>query len=321
MTSTVEPMDKSQENQLGDEKPMESKLSDKRREDNEAADGRPIPNDAAAETDETWETTRSKLPLRVEVEWLDFEHFKNRYTDDDGLAIIEVLCGDYQTPQEVAKEMARRNHGGQGTRVSTPKPKPRQPIHVDGESMWIQRVRIQSPQLVLLLSRLTGHCDKWATGHPRTFFQPFRAFHHYLPQLKECLRILQSRWASEDVNNGETIVGDLTSLNHVDFSQGKPEVKPHDSHADEEDGMARVQWRPTLPSQAIVLTQWSPWMMLPNSSTSSNGTLNPYGVALQVSVTGGSVSTISPWPSSQATFFTSHRSWNPRGNRGARVRV
>ncbi|KAJ2978699.1 hypothetical protein NUW58_g7412 [Xylaria curta] len=34
--------------------------------------------------EEPWEVQRQKIPLRVDVEWLDFDHFKNRYTEKEG---------------------------------------------------------------------------------------------------------------------------------------------------------------------------------------------------------------------------------------------
>ncbi|KAI0118733.1 hypothetical protein GGR51DRAFT_497428 [Nemania sp. FL0031] len=138
--------------------------------------------------EESWETRRRKIPLRVDVEWLDFEHFKNRYTEKDGMAIIEVLVGHSQISQEVSAETARRARGKKDIRTPTPNPK----LIVDGDSYWMQRIRIQSPQLILLLSRLTGHHDQWPTDKPRTFFAPFRCFYYYLQQLKECIKILKS---------------------------------------------------------------------------------------------------------------------------------
>jgi hypothetical protein len=111
------------------------------------------------------------------VEWLDFEHFKNRYSETEGLAIIEVLCGHSQIAHEVVRETTRRARGKKDIRTPTPIPK----FDLDGTSYWIQRVRIQSPQLIRLLSRLTGHHDEWPIDEPRTFFAPFRAFYYYLP--------------------------------------------------------------------------------------------------------------------------------------------
>ncbi|KAK4121226.1 hypothetical protein N657DRAFT_601141 [Parathielavia appendiculata] len=146
--------------------------------------------------EEQWQAQRQKIPLKVDVDWLDFEHFKNRYSDEEGLAIIEVLCGHPKIAQEVAREQARRKRGKQGLKVATAVPNLKHAV--DGNAYWIQRVRIQSPQIILLLSRLTGHRDGWTTDSPRTFFAPFLTFYYYLPQLKRSLELLEQRWTAED---------------------------------------------------------------------------------------------------------------------------
>jgi len=129
------------------------------------------------------------------VEWLDFERFKDRYAETDDLAIIEVLIGHPQIAQEVARETERRAHGKKDIRK--PKRIPKPPV-VDGDSYWAQRIRIQSPQLILLLSRLSGHQDKWPTDKPHTFFAPFRGYHYYLPWLRQSLEILEARWSTAE---------------------------------------------------------------------------------------------------------------------------
>ena len=144
--------------------------------------------------EETWETRRQNTPLDVDVAWHNFEHFKNRYSPKDGMAIIEVLRGHQHIAQEIAKEMGQRNRSRGGfKRVRVPGPTK---STMDADDCWIQRIRIQSPELICLLSRLTGHRDGWATDRPRVFFQPFRMFHYFLPQMRECLKILEEKWAA-----------------------------------------------------------------------------------------------------------------------------
>ncbi|KAK4104434.1 hypothetical protein N658DRAFT_521097 [Parathielavia hyrcaniae] len=132
---------------------------------------------------EQWLIEREKIPLKVDVDFLDFDHFKNRYSEDEGLAIIEVLCGVANIARHV-KQFIR----------TTP-PIPNLKHAVDGKTHWIQRIRVQSPQLIQLLSRLTGNA--WPVGKPRTFAAPFLAFHHYLPQLKRCLELLEEELRTE----------------------------------------------------------------------------------------------------------------------------
>lgn len=132
--------------------------------DGSPPDGDESKTDTKPQEEEPWEVKRRRIPLKVEVEWLDFEHFKNRYSEKEGLAIIEVLVGHPQIAAEVSNEVFRRSRGENDVRTPTPNPK----LTVDGDSYWIQRVRIQSPQLILLLSRLTGNRGKWPTDKPRT---------------------------------------------------------------------------------------------------------------------------------------------------------
>ncbi|KAI0906742.1 hypothetical protein F4823DRAFT_58803 [Ustulina deusta] len=172
--------------------------------------------DNVLKEEESWEVQRQKIPLRVDVEWLDFEHFKNRYTEKEGMAIIEVLVGHSQIAQEVSREAMRRARGKRDIRTPTPNPK----LVVDEDSYWMQRVRIQSPQLVLLLSRLTGHRNKWSTGKSRTFFAPFRCFYHYLQQLKECLKLLEAHWPA-----GEAPTSATPSTSSISQTEAKNDPK------------------------------------------------------------------------------------------------
>ncbi|SPO04761.1 uncharacterized protein DNG_07446 [Cephalotrichum gorgonifer] len=141
--------------------------------------------------EDSFEVRRSKLPLKVDVEWLDFEHFKNRYSPEDGLAIMEVLQGHPHLFREVSREMRMRIRQNLNARPLT------KPIMDANSPTWMQRIRIQSPQLLSLLSRLTGHEDKWPTNKPRTFFQPFRMFYYMLPQVKECARLLEKTFGDQ----------------------------------------------------------------------------------------------------------------------------
>ncbi|KAL4784388.1 hypothetical protein BJX76DRAFT_367702 [Aspergillus varians] len=136
-----------------------------------------------------WEENRKGLALKVEVETLDFDHFKNRYSADDGLSIIEVLQGHTDVAHDIRQ--------GKNPHTSLKEPPPPVRLRNDTET-WIQRVRIQSPQLLLLLSRLTGHGDSWGRAGPRVFFRPFAAIYHYLPRMKECMSILEAHWSTAE---------------------------------------------------------------------------------------------------------------------------
>ncbi|KAI1116627.1 hypothetical protein F5Y14DRAFT_448786 [Nemania sp. NC0429] len=217
-------------------------------DDNQAAD--------VLNQEESWEAQRRKISLKADVEWLDFEHFKNRYTEQDGTAIIEVLVGHSQIPQGISSEIVRRSRGKRDIRTPTPKSK----LVVDEDSYWMERVRIQSSQLILLLSRLTGHRDKWATGRPRTFFRPFQCFYYFLPQLKECLQLLKAHWPAgggPTLSVGQTNAKSNQKRDSIDSDPGDnrgPKASSNSSDDDsdsdsDDDGLAGLG--PMTPEMAV----------------------------------------------------------------------
>ncbi|KAL9116542.1 MAG: hypothetical protein Q9187_006934, partial [Circinaria calcarea] len=169
-----------------------------------------------------WEEKQQKIPKVVDVKWLDFEHFKNRYHPDEGLEIIEVLRGHQYLPYEITKEQHRRKYS---KKWDTRSMKSR----VGSDSTWIQRVRIQSPQILLLLSRLTGHDDTWSYNKPRVFFRPFRTFYYFLPQVKKCLKLLEKKWAKAEAQE------DVHPTSPVERPQNKPFADVKTEGVDEEE--------------------------------------------------------------------------------------
>ncbi|RYP72587.1 hypothetical protein DL771_004082 [Monosporascus sp. 5C6A] len=177
--------------------------------------------------DTTWEKRRHKIPKVVDVKWVDFDHFKNRYSPHEGLEIIEVLRGHDHIRQEVKERL----------RPGTQKRWASRSLESldDAELTWIQRVRIQSPPILLLLSRLTGHRDNWAINRPRVFFRPFRTFYYYLPQMKECLSILEEKWAKVDVQTGgeQAVAAESEAKLTIDANQDETEQEVYSDSDDE----------------------------------------------------------------------------------------
>ena len=146
--------------------------------------------------EEKLQTILSKRPRVVGVRKVDFEHFKNRYSLAEGQEIIEYLIGHDGLAQDISREHMRRK-GKKKKGSGRPK------LALDSKSEWIQRVRIQSPQLLRLLSRLSGSRNKWNTSKPRVFFRPFCMFKYLQPQMKECLELLEQRWRSARIPSEE----------------------------------------------------------------------------------------------------------------------
>ncbi|KAH6686735.1 hypothetical protein F5X68DRAFT_11932 [Plectosphaerella plurivora] len=156
------------------------------------------------------------------VTWLDFHHFKNRKSDTDGLSIIEVLTGHPLIHQEVLSETRGRRGGGSGKPWDQGPP----PAIDSGDQVWIQRIRLQSPPLICLLSRLSGRGDRWPYYSPRVFFLPFRLFFYYLPQMKECLKILEERWgAAEEGDEDNKDEANADEASDVYEAHQRPEAR------------------------------------------------------------------------------------------------
>lgn len=164
--------------------------------------------------DESEEEKIPQLPLLVDVHWLNFEQFKNRYATDDGVAIIEVLRGHQRMAHEALQESNKRKR--------QKKWESKLKSTNDKDPNWIQRVRIQSAPLLHILSYLTGHEDGWSPSTPRTFFRPFRTFYYFQPQMKKCLDILEERWAEAEKLESETSEEEPT----VTMAQSKGEDLP-----------------------------------------------------------------------------------------------
>ncbi|TVY45131.1 hypothetical protein LSUB1_G000710 [Lachnellula subtilissima] len=182
--------------------PIESTKDDAELSDSPKKKGE---KDDSKTKEQLWAEKQEQIPKVVDVKWLDFEHFKNRYNPKEGLEIIEVLRGHKQLPNEITKEQKQRkavkNRNARSVRSK-----------VNSGSTWVQRVRIQSPPIVLLLSRLTGHDDTWSINKPQVFFRPFRTFYYFLPQVKKCLRILEKRWGKA---NAEGSVENATAVERI----------------------------------------------------------------------------------------------------------
>lgn len=162
----------------------------------------------AAKEREEWEENRRKLPRKAAVKWSDYEHFKNRYSSDEGLEIIEVLYGHPDLGGEIVQEKTRRN----SKRAIASRKAP------SADNRWIQRVRIESPVIIPLLAQLTscdGASDDWPLDRPRVFFRPFQTFYHTFPVMKKCLEALENPGFKEPdpgVTSNTTLAGHTTII-------------------------------------------------------------------------------------------------------------
>ena len=143
-----------------------------------------VPSDSNSQT----KALEVEVPLIPEVRKVNFEHFKNRYSEEDGTYVIDALISGAKFPDEVQHlQKLRKRQPSKKFRSYAPQP----PLIRVVENKWIHRVRIQSPGLLLHLGRAVG--EDWSVLIPRTFLRPFRVFIYFQPKMKEILRKLEAR--------------------------------------------------------------------------------------------------------------------------------
>lgn len=137
--------------------------------------------------DEDLSAWLDEQPKKVNVKWSDYEAFKNRYSVDEGLDIIEVLEGHpEQLKMEILRERSKRRHKKHSTS--------RRKRHTENNAKFLYRIRLQSAPVIYVLGRVTSHGFPEYWDDPfLTFFRPFHAFYYSLPWVKQILRLLQRR--------------------------------------------------------------------------------------------------------------------------------
>lgn len=128
-----------------------------------------------------------------EVRDVDFEHFKNRYTEKDGKYCIEVLVAESNLEEQVRRELKRRDL------LDSDDLKPGDNDDESDEQI-IHRVRIQSPSLLFLLHNVlenqhTNGSFLWKGQNRITFFRPFTWFVHVQEKMKLKLEELETQFA------------------------------------------------------------------------------------------------------------------------------
>ncbi|KAI0966413.1 hypothetical protein F4678DRAFT_466486 [Xylaria arbuscula] len=128
-----------------------------------------------------------------EVRDVDFEHFKNRYTEKDGKYCIEVLVAGSNLQEEVRRELKRRDL------LDSDELRPGDNDDELGEQI-IHRVRIQSPSLLFLLHSVlendyANSSFLWKGQNRMTFFRPFTWFVHVQDKMKLKLGELENQFS------------------------------------------------------------------------------------------------------------------------------
>lgn len=137
------------------------------------------------------ENSKAKQPssrtIIPEVRKVDFEHFKNRFNEDDGRYMLEVLVAGSDLAQAVRVEGFKRN----GVAHTTPAAATETPISgatVFPPDSTIRRIRIQSKAILNYLSKFSTEAAEFT--ETRTFLYPFRPLLHSYENMRHILHLL-----------------------------------------------------------------------------------------------------------------------------------
>ncbi|KAJ0106751.1 hypothetical protein J7T55_001275 [Diaporthe amygdali] len=160
--------------------------------------------------DEDLFTWLKEQPKKVNVKWSDYEAFRNRFSFEEGLDVIEVLEGDPdQLRMEISRERGKRHMQHKKHSASRGK------HQVENDAKFIHLIKIQSEVILYVLARLTG-ADDW-NGVSSTFLRPFQTFYYSLPYAKQALKILERLFNEQESQSGGVTIysGPLERLEGV----------------------------------------------------------------------------------------------------------
>ncbi|KAK0624114.1 hypothetical protein B0T14DRAFT_565416 [Immersiella caudata] len=123
-------------------------------------------------------------PTVIGVKDCDWEHFVNRFDPDEPVFSIEVLVAGTNLGDQIAVEDKKRSPRGRVTR-----PGPAQVHRLAINEKWDRMIRIQSPNLLSVFSRVTGY--DWGT-QPYTFARPYVDLVSYHDKFKEALQQMEA---------------------------------------------------------------------------------------------------------------------------------
>ncbi|KAI0534803.1 hypothetical protein GGR58DRAFT_44002 [Xylaria digitata] len=159
------------------------------------------------------------------VDWveLDWEHFKNRYSQDEGRHIIETLRVGPHIVDEMSTDRRKRN-------LEPPKRLAGSASTTTGLS-WIQRVRIQSPAIISHLAHASDANDPDRLDRVHIFIHPFTFLMVLQPKMKLALERLEEKWAKPEsptvVNESDQSEGGFGGLEDLVLPNGSAEHYPY----------------------------------------------------------------------------------------------
>ncbi|KAM0224210.1 hypothetical protein ACHAQD_002595 [Fusarium lateritium] len=191
----------------------ESQVSEESKESEKCENDRSGSKTDELEDTDTNDTTipRAKKPLpqaKLEptVRECDWEEFKNYYSPQDTTHAIDILLAGDGLDEEMEDEQLKR--------LSTKKRKKflksheRKPLRrsedaKEYDECLIKRVRINSPAVLSLLSKVMG--QDFCVKTPHTFLRPFRPLIHYHDKMEERFASLEARVGQKTSSSNDGI--------------------------------------------------------------------------------------------------------------------
>jgi hypothetical protein len=140
---------------------------------------------------------KKRLPrVRLEptVRECNWEQFKNHYSVQDATHAIDVLLAGDELDEEMEDEQLRRLSAKQRKKFlagQARKPLQHSGVAREHQERLIKRVRINSPAVLSLLSKVTG--DEFCVTKPLTFLRPFKSLIHFHDKMEERFASLKAR--------------------------------------------------------------------------------------------------------------------------------
>ncbi|KAI0162322.1 hypothetical protein GGR57DRAFT_453834 [Xylariaceae sp. FL1272] len=134
-----------------------------------------------------------------EVRNVDFENFKNRYSDQDGNYCIEVLCAGSDYYEQIRREAKRRGAD------SDDEGELEESYEDPDDEKIIRAVRIQSPPILFFLNHvlkeaLGASWRVWKRQSRTTFYPPFKWFVYVQSQMRDLLQQLEQLHAETNTD-------------------------------------------------------------------------------------------------------------------------
>ncbi|ROT42241.1 hypothetical protein SODALDRAFT_318970 [Sodiomyces alkalinus F11] len=117
----------------------------------------------------------------------NWENFVNRFSKSEPVYAVDALVAGDQLGKEMLDEAFKRKNSGYFEAADYANQGKVSRIYTN--STWIQRIRIQSPVLLEIFTRVTGYV--WGS-QSYTFMRPFQYLHYFHDKFKEELRRLEA---------------------------------------------------------------------------------------------------------------------------------